>query len=320
MLDVTAFGEALLRLSVPAGVRLDEAATLDVYSGGAEANVIAALARLGWRGGYVTALPDSATGRRALGGLRAAGADLSRILWRDSGRVGLYYVEHAAPPRGTAVIYDRRDSCAAQLAPADVDWDYLLGARLLHVTGITPALSESCRALTAEAITRARQKGIAVSFDVNYRVRLWTADAARQALWPLMRGVDVLFCKADDARLVFGLAGEPETVIAALAGQTGAPWVIMTRGEAGALAWDSGARALHRAEALPVAILDRIGAGDAFAAGVLHGWLHGADLPRCLRYGVTLAALKLSQYGDSVSTNRAELDSLVAGQGGALLR
>lgn len=321
MFDVTAFGEVMLRLSVSAGVRLESAAQLDAIAGGAEANVIAALARLGRRCGYITALPDNATGRRALASARAAGADLSRIVWRESGRVGLYFVEFAVPPRDTLVIYDRRDSCAAQLAPGDIDWDYVLDTRLLHITGITPALSDGCRALTAEAISRAHARPVAISFDVNYRARLWTPEAAREALSPLMQGVDLLLCKADDARRVFALEGEPEALVEALARQTGARRVVMTHGEAGALAWDSAKRHLHRAAALPVTILDRLGAGDAFAAGVIHGWLEDTDdVPRSLRYGAALAALKLSQLGDSVITTRAELDALVEKPGGGLAR
>jgi 2-dehydro-3-deoxygluconokinase len=312
--DVTALGEIMLRFSVPAGDRLEVAARMDVAPGGAEGNVMVALSRLGRRCGYVTALPDHATGRLIATALRGAGVDVSALLWRQNGRVGTYFIEFSAPPRPIQVIYDRADSCAAHLTATDPDWDYLLDTRLLHITGITPAISPSCREMTAEAVRRARVAGVPLSFDINYRSKLWSVSEAEAALRPLIEGADILFCKRSDAALLFGCGGDAPDALRTLAAQTGAKQVIMTQGDQGVLGWSASEGIVHHAPALPVVILDRIGAGDALAAGVLDGWLDGT-LEQGLRRGTALAALCLSQRGDLLITTRAEVEALLAAGG-----
>ncbi len=307
--DVTTLGETLLRLSVPAGVRLETARRLDLAPAGAEANVVAALARLRRRCAWVGGLPRNPLGRFAANHLRMAGVDLGRVVWTE-GRMGLFFVELSGPPRPAQVLYDRTGSSAAGLGPREVDWDFLLDSRLLHLTGITPALSAACRELAAEAVRRARAAGVAVSFDVNYREKLWAAGEARATLEPLVREADLLFCSRPDAGRVFGLQGRPEQMADELRARTQADTVVLTLGEAGALALDG--EGPRREEARPVRIVDRIGAGDALAAGVIHGWLEN-DLARGLRYGVTLAALALAQHGDMLVTSPGELDSLSKG-------
>ncbi len=314
--DVSTLGEMMLRLSVPSGERLETAARLDVYSAGAESNVASLLARLGRPTRWVGALPDNPLGKRAAGALRAAGVDLGGVLWRDHGRMGTYYVEFGAPPRGIRVTYDRAGSCASEMGPDDPDWEALLDTRLVHLTGITPALSASCRALSVETLRRARQHGVPVSFDLNYRSRLWTEAEAAGVLKPLIQGVDLLFCNAADATRLFDIQGDREAVAQAVLELSQARQVVVTFGEQGALAWD-GQSWLHQ-PARPTQIVDRLGAGDALAAGVLHGWLDH-DLAAGLRYGVTLAAMALSQLGDMLVTDRAELDALSRG-GSALTR
>ena len=139
--DVTTFGEMLIRLSVPPGVRLETARQLDVHPAGADANVVTLLARLNSRALWMGALPDNPMGRLAVSALRVAGVNTSGVLWRENGRMGTYYVEFAAPPRGIQVTYDRAHSCAAEVQLSEIDWDKLLDTRILHLTGITPALS-----------------------------------------------------------------------------------------------------------------------------------------------------------------------------------
>lgn len=314
--EITTVGETMLRLSVPAGVRLEMASQLDVRPGGAESNVAALLARLGRRAAWCGALPDSPLGRLAANHLRIAGVDLDGVHWCDDARMGLYFVEFAAPPRSTQVIYDRAASCTAQMTPTHVNWGRLLDTRLLHLTGITPALSDGCHAIVTAALAKARAAGVAVSFDVNYRAKLWTATQAAIVLAPLLTGVDVLFCSRGDAERLFELRGAPEEAVVHLAQRTGAALTVMSVGADGALAWDG--VTLFRQPALPAVIVDRPGAGDALAAGVLHGWLAG-DVAQGLRYGVALAALALSQYGDMVITNPAELQQLLGG-GSTILR
>ncbi len=307
--DVTTIGEIMLRLSVPAGERLATAIDVEMRPGGAESNVVTLLARLGLRTAWCGALPDSALGWLAANHLRMAGVDLDGVAWRQDGRMGLYFVEFATPPRATQVIYDRAGSCAARLQAQDVAWRHLLDTRLLHLTGITPALSASSLEITDNAIKRARAAAIPVSFDVNYRARLWNTDQAARTLEPLIEGVDLLFCSKADAERVFGLDAPPETAVQQLARRTNAALTVMSVGAGGVLAWDGAT--LHHQPAVPTVVLDRPGAGDALAAGVIYGWLAG-DLALGLRYGVTVAALALTQRGDMVITNRAEVESLLA--------
>src|SRR6185437_3052638 len=214
--DVTTIGEVMLRMSVPAGIRLDQAAHLDLTPGGAETNLTGALSRIGRRGAWVSSLPANALGRLAANHLRAAGIDLKGVVWRKQGRMGVYYLEFATPPRPSQAIYDRAGSCASQMGPDDVNWSYLLHTRLLHLSGITPALSPSCRALTAEAIARARAAGVQVSFDINFRQLLWSPEEAAEALLPMIQGVDLLLCSRRDAARVLGLGGAPEEALAGL--------------------------------------------------------------------------------------------------------
>jgi 2-dehydro-3-deoxygluconokinase len=303
--DVTTLGETMLRLSVPVGVRLETALQLEVRPGGAESNVVALLARLERRTAWCGALPNSPLGRLAANHLRMAGVDLAGVHWCDDARMGLYFVEFAAAPRATQVLYDRAASCAARMTSAQVNWTHLLDTRLLHLTGITPALSADCHALVTEALFKARAAGVAVSFDVNYRARLWSVVQAATVLEPLLAGVDILFCSHVDAERVFGLRCAPEEAIIELAQRTHAALTVMSIGADGVLAWDGAT--VYRQPALPAAIIDRPGAGDALAAGVLHGWLAG-DLELGLRYGATLAALALSQHGDMVVTTLAEVE------------
>lgn len=314
--EVTTLGETMLRLSVPAGDRLEMAHQLDVRPGGAESNVVALLARLGRRTAWCGALPESPLGRLAANHLRVAGVDLDGVVWNADARMGLYFVEFSTPPRPTQVIYDRAASSAAHMSPATVHWDPLLDTRLIHLTGITPALSDGCRAVVQEAMVRARAAGVAVSFDINYRARLWSPQEAARVLRPLAEGVDLLFCSRGDAQRLFEIGGAPDEAVVRLAERTQAAVTIMSVGDAGALVWDGAA--LRRQPAVPATIIDRPGAGDALAAGVLYGWLEG-DLALGLRYGVELAALALSQHGDMVVTNLAELENLLA-SGGAIIR
>jgi len=323
--DLVSLGEAMLRLSVPLGQRLDDARSLDVEIGGAESNVCVALARLGRRCGWVGRLPDHALGHSVVRGLRADGVDVSAVRRAPGERLGTYFIEYAATPRSIQVIYDRADSAAARMTVDDVDWEYLLDTRVLHLTGITAALSGSCYQVVAQAVRRARAAGVTLSFDVNYRAKLWDAPTAGAKLRPLVAEADVLFCKSADAAALFACAGEPRELMRGLEALTRAQAIFCTFGE-------KGAALLHGDEfvaqpALPVHILDRIGSGDAFAAGALDGWLDGDPSAGSgqaaregLRRGVALAAIALSQHGDRVLTSRAELNAVMAQQRGDIAR
>jgi 2-dehydro-3-deoxygluconokinase len=302
--DVTSVGEMLLRLSVPAGERLEAAQQLDLYPAGAEANVMSLLARLERKTHWAGALPQNPLGRLAANVLRTAGVDTSGIIWSASGRMGTYYVEFGAPPRGIQVTYDRAHSCATQLKLNEVDWEALLDTRLLHITGITPALSSSCREIVEEVLRQAKGRSVPVSFDINYRQKLWSEAEAQQTLLSMIKNVELLFCSANDATRLFNCKGTADEIAQALLDISRAKYVVITIGEQGALLWN-GKEWLHE-PSRATQIIDRLGAGDALAAGVIHGWLDG-DFAAGLRYGITLAALALSQFGDMVVTNKEEL-------------
>lgn len=309
MPDVVTLGESMLRLSVPAGQTLEESPAFQVHVAGTESNVAVTLARLGTTAGWISRLPATPLGRRVASWIRGHGVDVSRVLWTPEGRVGAYYVEPAAAPRPYRVIYDRAHSAFAAIDPDEVDWTYVRSARVLHLTGITPALGPGARALIARARREAREGRVPVSFDVNYRARLWPPEEARRALDPLLREVEILLCTLEDARMLLG--GEPDADPAArdLAERFGAAVTVITDG--GRCTALSGTRMLA-AEGFPVSALDRIGAGDAFDAGVLHGWLAG-DLDRGLTYGMAAAALKHTFHGDVAMITMQDIDALIGG-------
>lgn len=307
----------MLRLSVPLGARLEATDRLDLEIGGAESNVCVALSRLGRRCGWLSRLPDHSLGNAVLRALRADGIDTSSVVRAANARIGTYFLEFASQPRAIQVIYDRAGSAASQLTPDDMDWDYLLNTRIVHLTGITAALSDSCYAVVTEAVHRARAAGVTLSFDVNYRGKLWDAITAGIRLRPLIAEADLLFCKSADAALLFGCQGPPAKQMVQLKALTRASALCCTFGADGArLLVDD--EIVHR-PAVPVQIVDRIGSGDAFAAGVLDGLLDG-DLRAGLERGVALAAIALSQHGDRILTTRAELTAVMAQSGSDVVR
>lgn len=315
--DVTTIGETMLRLSVPIGARLSDARSLDVEIGGAESNLCVALARLGRRTAWQSRMPEHALADAVLRTLRADGVDVSAVARADGERLGTYFIELASAPRASQVIYDRAGSAAAGMGPGDISWEHLLDTRILHLTGITAALGDGPYAAMTEAMRRARAAGVRVSFDVNYRAKLWDAEAAGAGMLPLLAEADVLFCKSADAARLFGCAGEPRPQMEALRRLTRATTIFCTFGEHGAALLHGDA--FYSQPALPVQIVDRIGSGDAFAAGALDGILDG-DPELGLRRGVALAAIALTQHGDRVLSTRAELESVMGKSGGDVAR
>src|SRR5579872_1299621 len=183
--DVITFGETMIRLSPPGHARLEATDLLECRTGGSESNTAIALARLGRRAAWWSRLPDNPLGRKIATQVARWGVDTSLILWAETGRAGVYFIEFGAPPRPHHVYYDRADSAASHLTPDMVDWAQLDGARHLHLTGITPALSAGCAATVAHAAHEARARGLTVSLDINYRRKLWTPAQAKKMLAPL---------------------------------------------------------------------------------------------------------------------------------------
>lgn len=310
--DVTTFGESMVRLSVPVGRPLELTSQLDMHIAGSESNVLAVLAQLGHRCHWVSSIPDNALGRLVANQFRLRGIDLSGVVWRENGRIGTYFVEMVAAPRVVQVIYDRDNSCVTQMTPEQVDWDTLLDTRLLHLTGITPALSAGCHEIVQEAVMRARAAGVPVSFDINYRGKLWSPKTAANTLLPLIQGCALLFCAKRDAELLYGITGTAESVITQLAEKTEAQQIVVSVGSEGVVGWDR-QQFIHQ-PAFNTTIIDALGAGDALAAGVIHGWMAG-EFERGLQMGSALAAMALSQVGDMVVVTQSALDDLLeAGQ------
>lgn len=297
----------MLRLSVPVGEHLETMPGLTVHLGGAESNVCAALASLGRRCSWLSRVPTGPLGRYVLRTLRAAGIDTSAVVLAEHERLGTYYVEFATPPRTTEVVYDRSGAAITELTVDEVDWDVLLNTRVLHLTGITPALSMSCFELVLEAAKRAKTRGVTVSFDVNYRSKLWSPGAAEHHLKTILPNVDILICGQGDAQTVFGLEGSAEDVLRALHKLTPAKHIVLTQSLEGASALLEGE--LVHVPARPVEMVDRLGAGDAFAAGVLDGYLEG-NMRSGLEKGVVLSALILAQHGDMLVTTPEEVGTL----------
>jgi len=306
--DVTTIGEGQLRYSVAAGKRLEHVSQFDVQVSGTEANVTGLLSRLGWSCGWVSSLPDTPLGRRVRNEYQLTGLDLSKVQWSKKHRLATYYVEYAVAPRATQVYYDRANTCFSNMTSNDIDWDYLLDTRILHISGLSLALSTSVKDLLVEAIERAKDANLKISFDMNYRSRLWSVEKAAEIVKPLLSQVDILFFSRNDAKQLFGFEGTVKDTLEQIKSITSADKIITTLSADGLIAWDG--KDFQTTAAREVTILDRIGAGDALVGGVLHGYLQN-NFNKGLHYGVTCAAMALSQFGDQLITNYDELEQVL---------
>lgn len=223
--------------------------------------------------------------------------DVSHVVWTADGRVGTYFVEFGQPPRPTNVIYDREGSAMSEMTLSNFNLTLLDEIRLLHISGITPALSPACRALTEDVLRMAAERGVLRSLDVNYRAKLWSAAEARATLEPLCAGLDVLFITQQDILRLFNRRGAPEETLCWLQAQFKVGVAVLTMGEEGAMALDRDGR-FYKGQAEPTPEVDPLGSGDAFAAGFLYGYLTGGNLESALQLGVSAAALKRTIPGD----------------------
>jgi 2-dehydro-3-deoxygluconokinase len=318
--DVVTFGETMLRLSAPGYSRLEEAVTFDVRIGGSESNTAVALARLGLRAAWWSKLPANPLGRRIENEIRRWGVDTSGIIWDHSGgaRAGLYFLDFGVAPRGIDVYYDRASSAASTLTADEIDAAVIADARLLHLSGITPALSASCADAVERAIRCARQSETRISFDINYRAKLWNAAAARKILEPLLSQIDLLLCPQADAFTLFEIAGDGLEVAREMRRRYGVDAVIITLGGGGVAAcddqgdWSAAPHVLGH-------VVDRVGAGDAFNAGAIMGYLQG-DLSLGLATGTAMAALKHTMPGDLLLSTRAEIEAARSGSHSGIRR
>lgn len=309
MVDLFTFGESMLRLSAPPDERLEDAAALHVHVGGAESNVASNLARLGKRVVWFSRLPDTPPGYTVRNAIRHHGVDTSHVLWVDDARQGLYFAEFAQAPRGIQVWYDRKESAASQICADDLPFDVIDQSAWLHLTGITAALSETCRDAARAAAQHVQNTATRLSFDVNYRSRLWTEEDASHTMTPLCQMADVVFVALRDA---INLWGAPETAAGCSAAlhDTWGGTVIVSDGENGVTATD--AQGTVHVDGIETTVVDRIGAGDALASGVLFRLIDGAPLADALTFGVTLAGFALTIPGDVARVQLAEIEAYLS--------
>lgn len=326
---VVCFGELLVRLSAPRRELLMQSPALSLHVGGAEANVAIGLANLGHSTAMISAVPDNALGRGALAAVRGQGVDCSGVQF-CAGRMGLYFLSVGAGLRASEIVYDRAGSSFAA-APTDTfDWNALLaGAGLLHLSGITPALGPNSAEAALAAARTAKQLGVRVSFDGNYRAMLWESwdSDPKAVLSELISMADILFGNHRDIGLVLGRAfsGEGadrrrEAADAAFAAFPGLGIIASTARHIVdadchriAARVDTRDAAAQTEEVAVSGIVDRIGAGDAFAAGVLHAHLGGGDAEAMARTGLALTCLKHSLPGDASLFRQADVDAFNAG-------
>jgi 2-dehydro-3-deoxygluconokinase len=331
---VVTFGEIMLRLSPPGFERFLQSPMLLATFGGGEANVAVSLAQFGIDSFYVTRVPSNPIGDAVLRALRAEGVRTDFVL-HGGERLGIYFTEMGASQRASNVVYDRAHSAISDLEPGTVDWTAVFkGADWFHVTGITPALGDRGSACTREAIEAAKKAGIKVSVDLNFRKKLWSETQAQKVMRPLMRHVDVVIANEEDIQAVLGLE-VPGTDVSAgqlnlegykrvaqqLSKEFGPSLVAITLRESmsasengwSAALWDNQRAKFLHSQRYDVKLVDRIGGGDSFAAGLIYGLLTGRDPEAALCFAVAASALKQTIPGDFNRVSVAEVDRLVKG-------
>ncbi|MCX5757725.1 MAG: sugar kinase [Candidatus Hydrogenedentes bacterium] len=333
-MDVVTFGEAMVRLSPPVFQRIEQTNSLDMRIGGAELNVAVAASRLGMKTRWVSRLTKNPLGRMVVNEARKQGVDVEHVVWTPEDRIGLYFVEFGASPRPSSVLYDRAGSAISRIVPGMVDWDAVFaGARLFHCSGITPALSDSAAAVTLDALEAAKRAGCLISYDLNYRAKLWSPEKARAVQTPMMAYVDILISTEEDTKKVFGIQGdaavdddsfraissETYAVVARKLAETFSLKAVaitlredisVWRNTWGAVAYADGC--VYEGPRFEVEIVDRVGGGDSFSAGFLYGMLtEGVEYG--LRFGNAFSALAHSIPGDFNYSTKEEAETLLKG-------
>jgi len=328
------FGEIMLRLSPPGFERFFQSPLLQASFGGGEANVAVSLAHFGIDSHYVTRVPASPIGDAAVRALRAENVRVDHVL-RGGGRLGIYFAEAGASQRASVVVYDRAHSAVSELAPGVVPWpEVFAGADWFHVTGITPALGATAACTTREAVEAARRAGVRVSVDLNFRRKLWSEQEAQAVMRPLITSVDLVIANEEDLQAVLGI-DVPHTDVAGasldldgyrsaverVSREFGVAMVAVTLRESAsasdnawsAVLFDGVHGQFHRSQRYEVRLVDRIGGGDSFAAGLLYALGSGREPERALRFAVAASALKQTIPGDFNRVSVDEVERLAGG-------
>ena len=331
MKNVITFGEIMMRLSTPGFARLVEADQFNAIYAGSEANVAVSLCNFGLKASHVTRFPDNDLGKAATQSLQRYGVDTSHILYGDE-RIGIYFLENGSMQRSSKIIYDRFDSAFAHIKPGILDWDEVMkGASWFHWTGITPAISQGAADVCLEAITAARKQGVIISGDINYRRNLWQyGKSARDVMPGLIELTDKIIGGITDFENCLGISDDTEesackNVMKVLPNiksiaSTHRESISSSHHKISGILWN-GKELLHSVEYDLTHIVDRVGSGDAFMAGLIYGWLnHKKDIDT-LAFATAACALKHSTEGDVNLASVNEVEALVKGENiGKLLR
>ncbi|WP_160680898.1 sugar kinase [Clostridium sp. C8-1-8] len=342
MAKVVTLGELLLRLSPPGNGRFLQASQFDLHFGGSEANVALSLALFGHQSVFISKIPSNPIGDSGIQILKKQGVDCSKIA-RGGERLGIYYLENGYSVRPSRVVYDRSHSAITEAEVSEFDFDKIFDqADLFHVSGITPVLSEKAAILTMAAMKAAKKKNITVSFDLNYRLKLWTTDVKekQKIMQSLMEYTDICFGNALDAAKCMGYSGDGIDYInssyelsvsaeemAKVVKNYGLKYLItslrnsISASDNGYSAAISDGTTYYKGKEYDLHILDRVGGGDAFTAGFLHGYLTGKSMEEALEFGIAAAAIKHTLPGDINYTTVDEVEALVAtGGSGRVIR
>jgi 2-dehydro-3-deoxygluconokinase len=329
---IITFGEIMLRLAPEGYRRFVQASSFGATFGGGEANVAVSLANFGMDAAFVTKLPKHELGQAALNSLRGFGVDTSFIV-RGGDRVGIYFLEKGASQRPSKVIYDRAHSAIAEAAPSDFDWKTIFsGASWFHFTGISPAISDSAAEITMDACKAAKAAGITVSCDLNYRKNLWTREKAGKVMGKLMEYVDICIANEEDAEAVFAIRAEGtdvnsgkichegyEQVAKTLTERFGFAQTAITLRESISASDNNWGAMLYRegtgyfSKTYAVRIVDRVGGGDSFAAGLIYGISSAMGPRETLEFAAAASCLKHSIEGDFNQVSPEEVKKLAGG-------
>lgn len=334
MAKVVTFGELMLRLAPNGYYRFFQNDQMQATFGGGEANVAVSLANYGMDVSFVTKLPEHAIGQAAVNSLRYFGVDTSKIV-RGGDRVGIYFLEKGASQRGSVCIYDRAHSSIQEASAADFNWDEIFeGAEWFHFTGITPALGANVVEICHDACKAAKERGVKISCDLNYRGKLWTRDEARAAMTDLCQYVDVCISNEEDAKDVFGIEAENtdiyggklnkegyKSVAKQLADKFGFEKVAITLRTSISASDNDWAAMLYDGEnycfskEYHLRITDRVGGGDSFGGGLIYALMNGKSTQAAVEFAVAASALKHSVEGDYNRVTVAEVEKLAGGDG-----
>lgn len=322
--DVVILGETMLRLTPPNHLRLEQARSLQVEVGGSESNTAIGLSRLGLNVCWLSRLPVHPLGRLIAMEITAHGVDTSWVRWVGDERLGIYFYEEGSIPRSGQAYYDRANSAMSNMQPRELPSSLFQSgrARLFHTTGITVGLSKTTEATTNHAVEKAKKSHWKISFDFNFRAKLWGIDEAFQKCSRIMNMADVLFIAERDAKKSFNLAkeSEPEEILDILAKKFPQALVVLTRGGAGAVARTPEGECFSQ-PIFPAEEIGRLGRGDAFSAGFLYSWLSQDsthDLSNCLAWGAAMASLKSTVPGDIPWVDKDMVENLLNQKGSIL--